>query len=148
MEAPAKRCFTCGETKPVENFSWRDKNRSVRLGRCKPCMCLYHQNHYRTSEKRRIHNKRQLVKTRQRNTRYVQEYLRTHPCVDCGYDDIRALDFDHLRDKVIGISQLRFKGASLDNLQREMDKCEVRCANCHRIVTHERRGHTILDVVI
>ncbi len=65
------------------------------------------------------------------------EYVRTHPCVDCGEADPLVLDFDHLRDKEFTIARA-FGDVSLDNLLAEIAKCEVRCANCHRRKTAER----------
>jgi hypothetical protein len=61
-------------------------------------------------------------------------------CTDCGYNESPiALDFDHVQgDKLHGVSQIVNRGWSLDNLLAEIDKCEVRCANCHRIVTRKR----------
>ena len=60
-------------------------------------------------------------------------------CVDCGYNDNPvALDFDHVNgDKVFSLSQK--KGASIETLLNEAEKCVVRCANCHRIKTFEER---------
>ncbi len=57
-------------------------------------------------------------------------------CIDCGYDaNPFALQFDHVRGtKVSDIA--RMTTASLDSLFKEIDKCEVRCANCHSIKTH------------
>src|SRR5574341_1978236 len=60
-------------------------------------------------------------------------------CIDCGYNENpAALDFDHVRgEKLAGIGQLR--GTEISVLMAEIDKCEVRCANCHRISTAERK---------
>lgn len=77
-----------------------------------------------------------------RNKAYIQEYLRTHPCVDCGNTNPIVLDFDHVRGKKkYNVSIMSNCGYSLEVIQLEIDKCEIRCANCHRIITHKRR-HT------
>jgi hypothetical protein len=57
-------------------------------------------------------------------------------CVDCGYrEDPCALDFDH-RDPELKISSVP-KLINLDGatVLKEIAKCDVRCANCHRIRT-------------
>lgn len=76
---------------------------------------------------------------RQRNKNFVYNYLHTHPCVKCGYSDIRALDFDHINkeDKKENIKVLMNGTVSIVKLQSEIDKCQVLCANCHRIKTME-----------
>ena len=64
-------------------------------------------------------------------------------CIDC--DGVEwpaiALQFDHRpgTDKVAPISTLIFNGKSWDTIQQEIDKCDVRCANHHAIVTDARR---------
>jgi hypothetical protein len=75
-----------------------------------------------------------------RNKEYVIAYKKTHPCVDCGNADYRVLDFDHLPEfqKAMHVSVAVANGWSLQKIQSEIDKCEVRCANCHRIKTWER----------
>lgn len=67
----------------------------------------------------------------------VVEYLRQHPCVDCGENNPIVLEFDHVNgDKAFTI------GNSLHLpwhvIEAEIEKCEVRCSNCHKIVTAER----------
>lgn len=75
-----------------------------------------------------------------RNRQIVTEYLQTHPCVDCGNTDVRVLEFDHVRGKKLGnISHAVHQTWSEEKLLNEIAKCEVRCCNCHRIVTIERR---------
>ena len=65
---------------------------------------------------------------------YVDKYLSENPCVDCGYSDLRALEFYHTRqNKLFEISLGILSGVSLPVLIEEIQKCEVRCANCHRI---------------
>ena len=60
-------------------------------------------------------------------------------CADCGYNThAEALEFDHLHDKEAEIASLRT--CSMDRLLKEIDKCEVVCANCHRVRTASRRS--------
>lgn len=62
-------------------------------------------------------------------------------CIDCGYNAYAAaLDFDHRPDEVkrFNISQSRWK--AWPDLQSEIAKCDVRCANCHRVMTAKRAG--------
>ena len=79
------------------------------------------------------------MRYKKRNRIFVENYLLEHPCVDCGIKDTRVLEFDHVRGKKDGnISHAVNQIWSLEKLIKEIDKCEVRCANCHRIVTKER----------
>lgn len=75
-----------------------------------------------------------------RNKLYVKEFLENKSCVDCGTSDIRVLEFDHVRGtKLYHVSHMVTKAYRLDLLKDEIDKCEIRCCNCHRIITQERR---------
>ena len=77
-------------------------------------------------------------KARKRNREYVNSYLSEHPCIDCGISDIRVLEFDHVRgEKKAAISNLVSSAVSISKIEEEIEKCEVRCANCHRIKTYE-----------
>lgn len=72
---------------------------------------------------------------------YVKDYLSNNPCVDCGEDDFRVLEFDHRdpADKDVRVSVL-VGGYSMKRLIAEIEKCDVRCCNCHRIKTGEQFG--------
>ena len=61
-------------------------------------------------------------------------------CVDCGYNaHVEALEFDHLPEfhKLFSLSSAGGKG--WDAIKAERAKCEVVCANCHRVRTAQRR---------
>jgi hypothetical protein len=64
-------------------------------------------------------------------------------CADCGYNaHPQALEFDHLPDfeKTESISEMIRRGRSMALILAEIAKCEVVCANCHRVRTYGRRG--------
>jgi len=75
----------------------------------------------------------QVVLRRDQNRQEVRLYLAAHPCVDCGASDLLVLEFDH-RDPTAKLKEV----ASLMVNRRwprvlaEIDKCDVRCVNCHR----------------
>lgn len=79
--------------------------------------------------------------TREFKRQYVEDYKLKHGCVDCGYNaHSAALDFDHLpgTTKVRDIKSGQHLGWLA--LLTEIAKCEVVCANCHRIRTAARRA--------
>jgi hypothetical protein len=72
---------------------------------------------------------------------FILEYLETHPCVDCGQTDPFVLEFDHVRGtKKTTISALLSQCAALKIIIDEIEKCDVRCANCHKRRTAAAQG--------
>lgn len=73
---------------------------------------------------------------------WLVQYLSTHPCIDCGETDIVVLEFDHRDDitKVYNVGSMRRDAKSLAAVMREVGKCDVRCANCHRRRTATQFG--------
>jgi hypothetical protein len=70
--------------------------------------------------------------------------LRDVPCSDCGerYAPC-AMEFDH-RDasqKVQGVTRMIGR-ASIERILAEVDKCDIVCANCHRVRTFQRRSRS------
>ena len=64
------------------------------------------------------------------------------PCADCGriYPHY-VMDHDHARGVKKGlISLAASRHWSLARLDEELEKCDLVCANCHRIRTHKRLG--------
>ena len=60
------------------------------------------------------------------------------PCMDCGgVFPTECMDFDHVRgSKRCNVSAMLQH--SVESVLEEISKCEVVCANCHRIRTHRR----------
>ena len=57
-------------------------------------------------------------------------------CSVCGYNEHAcALDFDHLRDKEFNISHDPKR--AWNRILEEVEKCQILCANCHRVKTRE-----------
>lgn len=81
-----------------------------------------------------------------RNTRraalwkMVQDYKIRVGCRMCGYNKHpKALQLDHLHSKKANVSDLIRSDYGVVRIMEEIAKCQVLCANCHAIVTHERK---------
>ena len=99
----------------------------------------YTSNRWKTKLKRKFPKK--PVTTKQDKKEYINS-LKLQPCSDCSstYPPY-VMHFDHLPErgqKKFGIA----KGWSKpwDVLKEELAKCELVCANCHAIRTHNRRA--------
>ena len=130
-----KTCGKCQVSKDFSNF--RKSNRSDGYQHwCTDCFREYDRNRYQTIDKERKNRNSSKIKKERRE--FIQKIKIQSGCVDCGIKDHRVLDFDHVtNDKQFNISNKIF--LSKQKLLEEIAKCEVRCANCHRIVTSERR---------
>jgi hypothetical protein len=59
-------------------------------------------------------------------------------CVDCKrVYPLCVFEFDHLGEKTFEIGQ-KILRLSIEELKEEADKCDLVCANCHRIRTKQR----------
>lgn len=92
-------------------------------------------------EYQKANSKKHSTEYRQSLRQYALDYLSTHPCVDCGETDPAVLEFDHVHgEKNHEVAVIIGRGSSLETLKREIELCEVRCANCHRRKTARERG--------
>lgn len=77
-------------------------------------------------------------KTKQQYKKRLKEIKEASGCVDCGIKNHIVLDFDHLKDKKYNVSRMIHDRFSWAAIKKEIAKCEVVCANCHRIRTYIR----------
>ena len=94
----------------------------------------------RSREARRNHARR-MAKYRAT----ARDFVRSHknvPCADCGgrFDPV-CMDFDHRPGEVKLFDVSQAKSHALDEVIAEIAKCDVVCANCHRLRTHRLRDH-------
>jgi hypothetical protein len=75
---------------------------------------------------------------RERNYRFLLSVMRAG-CTDCGETDPVVLDFDHRAEKRANVTLLARNECSLATLQDEIDRCDIRCGNCHRRKTATER---------
>lgn len=135
-----KKCNFCSETKPVEDFGKATRNVDGLNNRCKQCYYEYRKNWYGVNIETHKENTARNTQIKiQAIHEWLGDYLLSHPCVDCGNDDVLVLEFDHINDdKEDHVSRIVRKG-NLEKVQTEVAKCEVRCVNCHRKITNKRR---------
>ena len=136
-----RKCGRCGELKPIELFAWRRKRKRQRDNMCAPCRSAYGREHYLANRQKYIDAEARRKQERaERRTRYLIEFFRDHPCADCGETDPVVLEFDHLRDKGLEVTN-QFASRNWQEILDEIAKCHVVCANCHKRRTARRAGY-------
>lgn len=136
-----KRCGGCARIQSDSEFSYR-KDRGGPHTICRGCQRRYWREYYHRdkpfrAERRRANN----AAYRDWNRRRLFDYLVAHGCVDCGESDPVVLEFDHVRgEKIRDVSTLVCSAISWQRIVAEIQKCDVRCANCHRRKTARERG--------
>jgi hypothetical protein len=136
-----KVCTKCGDEYDISHFSWSIKG-IKRHAKCLKCRSEERIDYYqRHKEEELAYKYKRQVSKREEARLYVFTYLTCHPCIDCQETDPLVLTFDHVRGiKKMNISQMVNQGYSIEMLQQEINKCEVRCMNCHMKIEKKRRG--------
>lgn len=121
-----KICTTCNETKSLDLFS---KKRNGRQSQCKACRKIWFANHYSENKEYYLErNKITVAKTRQ----WFRDYKATLSCTTCGENHPACLDFHHTDAATKDFSVAEAVHYSKSRLLKEIAKCIVLCANCHR----------------
>jgi hypothetical protein len=116
---PTGCCPDCGVSRQDAEFY----GNGSREKRCKPCYRQHQREGY--APKRKALDALKLAQG----------------CADCGYRaHAVALDFDHRPGTVKHFNVADVKNYTLPELLHEVAKCDIVCANCHRVRTAQRGG--------
>jgi len=144
------KCKICEEQNPLK-LSFHHENRDIKteeisLLACKNwsklkkelqnCICVCENCHREIhSELEKNGDERTIL-----NKQIILEYKKLDGCEMCGYNKHpRALEFHHNNEdeKLFMISKIRKRFHNINDLSKsitdELDKCQILCANCHRM---------------
>ena len=131
-----KRCSKCLQDKPIKAFNKRGNKLQ---GNCKECNSNYLKEHYKKNKKYYNIKRKKRV---DENLKWLFNYKENLYCIKCGYkENVVALDFHHRNpdEKIDTISSgVRTQGWSKETLIKEIKKCDLLCANCHRVEHHSQ----------
>ena len=117
---------------------------------CDYCKIFYPENSFgialtrnsKVYRRRKCSNCYRLTKQKliQKYFQWLNDYKHKRGCSRCKITDARVLDFHHKDDqrKLFTVGGFR-RSVGFDRIQEEVKKCEVVCANCHRILHDKLR---------
>lgn len=131
-----KKCTSCKEDKELSEFNKNKIKKDGLNNICRKCSNKRSKKYY--NEKGEEHKKnvaKRNHKYRDTIRQFILDKLKVSECKDCGNNDIRVLEFDHLPEfkKEYNISDMLKSSLSINLIEIEMNKCDIVCANCHRI---------------
>lgn len=138
-----KICSTCKRRKPLNKFHIKNRRKNGKIikgihGSCKICVNA-------TQKKEREDNKEHFFERQRRARRnkaeVIQKIKEESPCQDCGRRyPYYVMDFDHKPgvQKFASVSTMVSLRYSMEAIMEEIKKCDLVCANCHRIRTHKQ----------
>lgn len=120
-----KKCKYCGLLFSEKNFgvALTTKKKIYRRNKCRDC--------YRTTKK--------ALQKKYRD--WIVSYKKEHQCAVCGNNDFRTFEFHHKRsdDKTFDVASYITDGRGFNQIKKEIAKCTLLCANCHRILHYNKR---------
>jgi len=146
-----KTCKQCEKKLSVENYPDYDTFKKNLPSRCKDCISENNRRYYEANRHRQKSKSYQYQQKLKQNKERMHDYLilkyESIPCMDC--DTIFpwcAMDWDHRPGEVkeFTISSEGWAKATPERIakfEHEITKCDLVCANCHRIRTWKRKNN-------
>ena len=130
-------CPHCKVEKDDSGFYWRNRAKGKRNSWCKTCADVLTKK-WRLLN--RIDGKTARIRL-QEIRQWILKLKAERQCKVCAFANPIALDFHHRdpNEKVTEIASATQRGWSKKRLLTEMKKCDVLCANCHRIEEEKNR---------
>lgn len=145
-----KTCSKCKKCKDISEFYTKKRlsGKAVLYSQCKGCHSKYTKTHYVANKPAYLDRAKKAREAYQIKMRsFILAYLHDHPCVDCGERDVVVLQFDHCRGvKIMSISEMISRCLAERKVLAEIEKCDVRCANCHARKTARQFGWWHLEL--
>ena len=109
-----KKCSKCGRELPITEFYSRGNGQH--RADCKDCHKQYVNQCY---EEKKL---------------FLQNYKSSVGCAKCGEKRGYCLDFHHIDPsmKDVDIARMTSNKSNINDIMKEVKKCIVLCANCHR----------------
>lgn len=129
-----KTCNKCRRNLSLDLFSINNTKRDGHNATCKECQRVYAKSHYLLKKDYYIaKGKRNRKLFYQENLRKINDYKSRHSCKYCPENDPCCLDLHHRESarKEYTISN-QLANLSWLTLEKEIQKCDVVCSNCHR----------------
>jgi hypothetical protein len=127
-----KHCVKCGTVKPVSDFNKNKRQMDGFQSYCRLCQKESDRQSYLKSKTRRAKVAEQGRLAKERGKTLVQRYKRMCKCRVCREAEPVALDLHHLDPSTKEGNPSSLYGNSSDKIRKEIRKCVVLCANCHR----------------
>lgn len=137
-----KTCSICHISKSLDSYNRHRSKKDGLQTHCRDCAHIRFRKYYQSN----LQKQKAVVLKRNRerkiqNQEDILNYLKSHPCVDCGETDYIVLEFDHVRGKKKGNISKMIGNNCWRTILGEIQKCDVRCANCHRRKTHKEQNN-------
>jgi hypothetical protein len=135
-----KMCSKCGNEKEINEFPFKNKEKNIRHIVCKFCWKEIRKKSYNNNKEVTLkRNKR----NKKKNLEWYVNYKSKLKCVNCGEDHPACLEFHHIdpNKKDFNISINIRSTYSVNKILREIEKCDILCANCHRKLHYEMRDN-------
>lgn len=121
--------------------------------RCRRCHRIKSEKQCKEKYQNHVYSEASAVRQQRRYSKkaqMVEAKKSIGKCEKCGWfngEYTCAMDFDHLHpaDKFVRISRMVNQCYSWENIQTEINKCQLLCANCHHIKTLRERRVTLYE---
>ena len=135
-----KKCTKCRAVKLITEFNFKNRAKGIRHAYCRECGKQITRSHYRRNKQAYLDRN---TRTNSRH-REIIRLAKARPCADCGVQyPYYVMDFDHREAGSKSFILSDVPRATRLSLMREIAKCDVVCANCHRERTYQRLMETL-----